>query len=77
MQTLRLSADRGKRHRAYWHSCMKDQPCDTSAADVAPTELHRCPAPDELTSVSKPPSCTDSHIVRLPIPAMVKNTFDT
>ena len=41
-----------------------------------PTELHPCPAPDELTSVGKLPLCTDSHIIGLPIPAVVKSTFD-
>jgi hypothetical protein len=35
-----------------------------------------CPAPDELTSFGKLPLRIDSHIVGLPIRAMVKSTFD-
>jgi hypothetical protein len=34
-------------------------------------------APDELSVIGKLPSCTDSHIVGLPIPAVVKSTFNT
>jgi hypothetical protein len=41
-----------------------------------PTELHPRPAPDEFTSVGKLPLGADGHVIGLPIPAMVKSTFD-
>jgi hypothetical protein len=38
------------------------------------TDLN-CAAPDELAPVGKLPLCSDSHIIGLPIPAMVESTL--